>query len=302
MERNWAAAWRAAERQGGVVSRSQLAGWGIRRWQTSYRLDAGAWERVAPRVYRLAGTARTFEQRLKAIQLWSGAGAVFSHATAARLWGLSRFLASDTVHLTRSDKQRPPGDDVVLHRGRLEARDVGSTRGFRVTSVGRTILDVSATEAWSDVRAAVDEAVRRQWISLDRLAVFVERARARRGVAPLRVLLDEYAGGQGPTESELEARVLDFLERHGLPRPRRQQRVIIGGRCRRLDFSWPERRLVVEADGYAWHADVASFERDRQRRSALTARGLRVLQWTWAALEQRPEALVSEFRRLWNLA
>lgn len=301
MGRGWAAAWRMAERQAGVIGRAQAFATGLRPWQATYQLETGARARVAPATYRLAGAPRTFEQRLHGMQLWAGNGSLFSHATAARLWGFTRFERRDDVHLTLRTRQRTPDAEVTLHQvAYLEARETGSARGFRVTSVSRTLLDLAATEPWPSVRAAVDEAVRRRWLSLDRLSVTVERAAGRRGVRPLRELVDEYAGGSGPSESELEARVIEFLEEHRIPAPRRQQRVVIGGRCRRIDFVWPERRLIIEADGYAWHADLASFERDRQRRSALTARGFRVLQWTWKGVLQRPDTLVAEFWRTWQ--
>jgi len=52
----------------------------------------------------------------------------------------------------------------------------------------------------------------------------------------------------------------------------------------------------VECDGYAFHSDVRAFERDRQRINALTARGVVVLRWTWAALHERPQELTDELR------
>ena len=35
-----------------------------------------------------------------------------------------------------------------------------------------------------------------------------------------------------------------------------------------LDFVFPEHRLAVEVDGWAWHHDVETFRRDRQRHGA----------------------------------
>lgn len=70
-------------------------------------------------------------------------------------------------------------------------------------------------------------------------------------------------GGDGPTGSELEARVQDLLEAQGFPRAAKQRPVFIGGRLRRLDSLVPGTRIVIEADGYAWHASPAQFEKDR---------------------------------------
>ncbi|MDP3503840.1 MAG: DUF559 domain-containing protein [Myxococcales bacterium] len=65
----------------------------------------------------------------------------------------------------------------------------------------------------------------------------------------------------------------------------------------RLDFRFEGTNVVIEADGFAWHVNPVSFEKDRQRANALAARGFVVLHWTWAALEDRPDVLVAELQR-----
>jgi very-short-patch-repair endonuclease len=191
---------------------------------------------------------------------------------------------------------------VVCHRvERLAPGDVATVEGLRVTSVLRTLLDLSGTESRHDVRASVEEALRRKWTTVEKLTEYVERHPGHRGIALLRELAQEFLGGDGPAESELEARVFEVLEAEGLPRPTRQRTICVGGRLRRIDFSFPGSRVLLEADGYAWHSTPEAFERDRARLSALTARGYRVLQWTWLALQQRPEHLVAELRRALQL-
>jgi very-short-patch-repair endonuclease len=114
----------------------------------------------------------------------------------------------------------------------------------------------------------------------------------------LRALVEELVGGAAPTESELESRVLDLLEAEGLPRPDTQPRTRAGGGRWRLDFLYRRERVVIEADGYASHSTAEMFERDRARNNALAASGYVVLHWTWAALCDRPEALVHQLRCL----
>lgn len=60
-----------------------------------------------------------------------------------------------------------------------------------------------------------------------------------------------------------------------------------------VDLLWRPQRLIVEVDGYAYHATRAAFERDRLRDSELQATGYRVLRVTWSQLADRPEALVA---------
>jgi len=77
------------------------------------------------------------------------------------------------------------------------------------------------------------------------------------------------------------------------------QRVITdsdGGFIARVDFCWPERRLVVEADGYAYHSDRAAYRRDRERLNQLERLGWRVLRFTWEDVRGRPEHVVALVR------
>ena len=60
-----------------------------------------------------------------------------------------------------------------------------------------------------------------------------------------------------------------------------------------VDAVWPDRRLVVEVDGYAYHGHRAQFERDRRKDLALTAAGYRVIRVSWRQLTQEPFALIA---------
>jgi very-short-patch-repair endonuclease len=60
-----------------------------------------------------------------------------------------------------------------------------------------------------------------------------------------------------------------------------------------VDFVWRDQRLVVEIDGFTYHASRAAFERDRQRDSILAARGYTVIRVTWRQLVDAPEAVVA---------
>ena len=57
-----------------------------------------------------------------------------------------------------------------------------------------------------------------------------------------------------------------------------------------VDAFWPAHRLVVEIDGYRYHATRAAFERDRRKDAALQAAGYRIIRITWkkAATSRTP--------------
>jgi hypothetical protein len=284
---------RLAARQRGVVSRAQVLGEGMTRRQIDRRRERGVWTSIRPGVYRIEGSRRDWMQEVVATFLWAGPDAVISHQTAAALWGLGTFGEASPVHVTVGSALPPP-PAVVAHRARLRPRDVVTLNGLRVTSVLRTLLDLSMTENEADVVRAVDSALAKKRIVVDDLRRFVDRHPRHPGIALLRRLLHAYEGGDGPVESELEARVLEVIDAAGVPRPVKQRTVRLGGARHRLDFVFPGTKVVIEADGFAWHAHPLSFEKDRARANALAARGYVVLHWTWAALEERPSQLISE--------
>jgi very-short-patch-repair endonuclease len=61
-----------------------------------------------------------------------------------------------------------------------------------------------------------------------------------------------------------------------------------------VDFVWPNERLIVEVDGFAFHSTRAAFERDRARDRTLHAAGYVVLRVTWRQLVRGPEMVVAE--------
>jgi very-short-patch-repair endonuclease len=189
-------------------------------------------------------------------------------------------------------------EQFELYRvGPFAGKDRWNVQGFLVTSPTRTLLDLGSTTATGDdLRATADEALRRNMTTVEKLAVALKREKKERprGLSFLRGLVHEYQGGDGPCESELESRVLELLLPTGLPRPDRQKSIKVAGRFRRLDFFFEQYGVIIEADGYAYHSDTIAFEKDRERRNSLIARGLVVLQWTWKALEERPDELLQE--------
>ncbi len=286
-----------AARQGGVVQRAQVLRAGMSRHQLERRVRAGAWVTLFPGVYRVEGAPRGWLQDVQGLALWAGRDFAFSHRTAAALHGFRRYPAGALELTTHRDLRAP--QRVTLHRVAVFApRDVVVVRNVPTTSVTRTLLDLAGVESLPDLRAATDEALQRKWTTVARLAAAVKFGPRARGLVNLRQLVREYEGGDGPTESELEARVFECLEEAGLPRPRRQRGAQVAGRRYRLDFCFVEQQVIIEADGYATHSSAEAFERDRARNNRLTARGFRVLHWTWDALETRPAELLAELRAM----
>lgn len=99
---------------------------------------------------------------------------------------------------------------------------------------------------------------------------------------------DLIATGPAPTRSELEDLAPDLLLRGGLPHPDVNRPLIRCGRPIVPDFRWAAQRLVVEADGAAWHEGKLAREDDAERQALLEAGGDRVLRITWEQAVRRP--------------
>lgn len=77
----------------------------------------------------------------------------------------------------------------------------------------------------------------------------------------------------GCTRSDTEARLLFLLDEHGFPLPQVNQ--ILNGY--ETDFHWPDRRVVVEIDGFEHHRDKPNFDSDRHRGLVHRAAGFEVI-------------------------
>ena len=294
---------RLGRAQHGLVTRAQVigAGWsasGVRR-----RVAAGRLVVVRPGVYRLAGVPVTWEQRLLAAVLAAGPGAVASHRSAARLWGL---MDDDAVEVTVLAGRRPRLPEAVVHRSGDLSQDPPVRRsGIPVTSPLRLLVDLGSVVRASVLEDVLDRALERRLVTvagaervLDRLA-----GRGRAGAGALRVVLDERALGADRPDSVLEARMARLLRAADLPTAVFQHDVRRGGAfVARVDFAYPDVRLAIEVDGWASHSSPRALQSDLARQNALVALGWTVLRFTWPDVVRRPGEVASQVARvLWTL-
>jgi very-short-patch-repair endonuclease len=94
----------------------------------------------------------------------------------------------------------------------------------------------------------------------------------------------------------MENRFLRLCRRHHIPLPLTQQ-----GEAPRLDFLWPDRRLVVEVDGWEAHRTKIAFQQDRTTTNALQLDGYLVLRFTWQDLTRRPGMVAAQIRQALGL-
>jgi very-short-patch-repair endonuclease len=79
----------------------------------------------------------------------------------------------------------------------------------------------------------------------------------------------------------------------------REYKVWDGGEfVARVDFCFPDSKVIIEADGFRWHSGRRAWQRDRERRDQLTSMGWRVIQATWNDLTKNPDRLVERVREM----
>jgi very-short-patch-repair endonuclease len=223
--------------------------------------------------------------------LASGPDALLSHHSAAELHGIRPPWAGP-VHVTVPVVGRRGQRGIALHRRRFRDGDRTAKDGIPVASPSLTLVDLATTLDLAALTAAVNEADRLGLTDPEALRDALEGHRGRRGSRRLRELLDRETFVL--TESELERMLVPIALRAGLGKPDTQ--VWLNGF--RVDFVWPELRLVVETDGLTYHRTPTQQARDRLRDQAHVASGWTVLRFTHAQVRFDPGHVEATLRAI----
>jgi hypothetical protein len=212
-----------------------------------------------------------------------GAAAVFSHETAAELWGLD--APSSKIHVTMPSEARPsPIAGVVIHRSWRIAEAIHPARLPPRTTVEETVLDLTQTAA--DLTTAASWMARAVGARLTTAARLREAMRLRPRVRwrrQLGILLREIAAGCHSFLELLFRR--DVEHAHGLPRGKRQVRRQADSRTRYRDVQYDEYGLVVELDGMLAHPDAF---RDMERDNAVVLDRATPLRYGFRQVHETP--------------
>jgi very-short-patch-repair endonuclease len=288
---------RIADCQYGLVTLEQLRGLGISRSAVYQRARGGRLHRVHEGVYAVGYSQLTREGRWMAAVLAGGSNAVLSHRSAAALWGI-RDVDRGSVDVTAPNRRGRHPSGIDAHRYSLPARDWTTLRGIPCTTVGRTLLDLAAVIPMWQLRKALAEAEVLRIVDLSALRALLQRSRGRRGVARLRLILDELHPETRRTRSELERMFLRMCRQGELPTPEVNVALKAGGRRLKPDFLWRDAGLIVEADSRRFHDTDSAFQNDRQREQLLQLAGWRVSRCTWEQVEREPRRLAQTIKGL----
>ena len=264
-----------AVQQGGLASARQLVDAGVSPAAITLAARTGRLVRVARGLYA-AGTEVDDLHRLARI-------GTLSHTTAAHVHGFP-LLAPPGRHVTTAHRRRSVPQGVRLHRSELPAGDLLEILGLPVTTARRTVEDCATWLPEPDAVVPLDHVLRCGAVEPDDLAGS-SLLRRRAALADARA------------EPPLESLARLVFRRAGLA-PELQAIITDGGRfVARVDFLFRDQCVVVEVDGFEYHADRSHFRRDRERLNALAVLGFEVLRFSWDDVVHRPHQMLATIRR-----
>lgn len=287
-----------ARGQRGLLARAHVLEAGCSDRMISARLHSGRWTRMHRGVYHVNGAP--VDERVKLLAAtFSRVDAVASHESAAELHGLAH-VARGRVIITAANGARTPSPSVTLHQTRrLSNAHRTVIDGVPCTGKVRTIVDLAEVLSEPVLRLVIEDACVADRSLFERLVSSVEvLACGRRGRHRLGRVLADLGDGTALPESELERAFLSLVKGAGMAVPRAQVTLpwlpVAGGR---VDFAYPDERLVVELDGRRWHGRDSRREADLRRDHSAALAGWRVLRFSWHQVRHEPDYVLGVLRQ-----
>lgn len=259
------------------------------------RASSGEWTEVRPRVYLSATHELTPRVRLRAAALWAGDGATLIGQAGAAWWNLTdRHPGTIAVAVgPGGGHSAPPGIRAV--RRSIGDLDRSKVDGVWVAHRADVALEAAAELGLVEGARLLDRALQQDRVGLPSLRKALERMGQRHGVVLARRLVVLAEGG---ARSEAERKAHRQLARARITGWIANLPVELPGFGRAvLDIAFPEHRLAIEIDGWAFHRDVDRFRHDGLRQNEVVIGGWRVIRLTWYDLLENPDYLVDVVRR-----
>jgi predicted transcriptional regulator of viral defense system len=180
-----------AELQWGLVTTAQAADVGVTRLQLSRMAQAGALERVAQGIYRLAGVPSTEHEEILAAWLSlepkdpdpsaPQPPVVVAGAAAARLHGIGD-LWLDRIDFITPGRRSSRRDDIRIRTRTLTPDETTTVEGVPALTAARTLADL--VENWTDLSLVADatrDAIDRGILNRTELATHLDPLAGRDG-------------------------------------------------------------------------------------------------------------------------
>ncbi|MDA0162270.1 DUF559 domain-containing protein [Solirubrobacter ginsenosidimutans] len=283
-----------AARQHGVLSVPNLRAAGLNGSAVSRRRARGALHLVHPGVYAYGHAGLSRDGRWLAAVFAGGEGATLGHVSATTLILDQRRFRSHVPEILVPRRHRPiPG--VIIHTcRRLDPRDVTTCRGIPVTTIARTLVDLTDSLTPHQLAFLIKEAA--YWKRFDLAATrrAMTRANGRRNLRVLERAIELYLSGSAGTRSPHEDAFLALLPTE-MPEP--LVNMELAGF--EVDFHWPDRRLAVEIDG-GGHERPTARRRDARLDQALLDANYTLLRFTDSELERSSADVLARVSSAWT--
>lgn len=204
---------------------------------------------------------------------------VVSHESAAAIHAIPLLRNPARPILTVGFGNGGGERDVLVHAARLTPDEEQLWFGARVTTVARTVVDISRNSGARAGLVAADAALHDRLVTREQLDLAVRRAARWPGVTIARRIVELASNlAESPLESLSRLLIIDA----GLPVPQLQTWVWTSRGRFRVDGLWPERGVVLEADGMRKYREEGSFPAEKLRQEALERAGYVVVRVMWA--------------------
>lgn len=198
-----------------------------------------------------------------------------------------------TVLVPRKQKWHGP-KGIRVHRTDLAAHEWEVVDDIPVTTACRTAWDIAALESLPTAVGCIDAMAKGGAIDISTLQSMVATGSGRWRVTRVRRVVELVdARSESPPESWLRVALVQASIAGFIP----QYEVWAGGAfLARVDFAWPELKVVLEYEG-AYHFEELQIVRDDQRLKGLAAAGWHVIRVSAVDLRDM-DALIERIRRV----
>jgi predicted transcriptional regulator of viral defense system len=279
-----------ARRQHGLLRIAQLLAAGLSHATILKWVRRGRLHRVLTGIYALGNPGLSREGRLLSAVFAGGEGAALARLSAAELCKVSRWRPA-RITVVSTHQRRSTKEIHFLRANRLHPRDVTTRDGIPVTSMARTLVDLSDVQTPYQLANVIHEAAFLGHFSELATRDAIQRANGRHNLHVVEKALRLHADGSAGTRSRYEDAFLALIPSLDLPEPR----VTTDLHGFEVDVHWPELRLAVEVDGLG-HGRPRSMRDDADQDRTLQAAGYTVLRFTGEEVEQRPRKVLSRLR------
>lgn len=281
-----------AERQWGILRRSDLRELGLGRSALAYRVKHGRLFELHPGVYALGHRAISRKAEYLAAVWWCGGDAALAGVSACAFkgWVEEDWEHPGPVHVVSPRCRRPRPGVVVHETRRLPADDVLTyERLLRVTDDARTLIDCADTMGYRELRLMADRLRRLPLAQLERKHARLPGRTGHSRVARLLTSRDARA------KSELERRLTAYLDHWGLRQPDQRNAMLAG--CE-VDAVYLDPPIALELDSRAHHQRVGEMREDKRRDRRYRRAGHTPMRVMWEELDPADPEVADELREM----